>query len=111
MKIVSRSLLILFVFSLIAGMMVVAVNGVATLAISMGLLEDERASEISIEQIEEGARPPQPDRDRNDEQSFFDLLSRWILSVGKNVFILGVLVVMIVLPRNALSKPRMSYKK
>jgi len=111
MKVVSRSLLILLVFGLIAGMMVVAVNGVASLASSMGLLEDERASEISIEQIEVDARPPQPDRDRNDGQSLFELLSRWILSVGKNVFILGILVVMIVLPRNVLSKPGRSYKK
>ncbi|MBL8103585.1 MAG: hypothetical protein JNM02_13710 [Anaerolineales bacterium] len=98
MKILLRSLLILSVFSLIAGMMIVAVKGALAVAASMGLLEG-----IS-EPIRHYSPQASAAESEFDGYKVLSLAGRWILSMGKNTFVISILVAAIVFPRNVLRK-------
>ena len=98
MKILLRSLLILSVFSLFAGMMIVAVKRAMVVAASMGLLEgiSEPMRHYSLQTAAAESE--------FDGYKLLSLSWRWILSMGKNTFVIAVLVAAIVFPRNVLRK-------
>jgi hypothetical protein len=107
MKILLRSLLILFVFALLAGGMVISVNGASTVAIFMGLLDDSETERQELPETISGEGDVNDLPERGDEpgaSGFFPLAGRWILSMGKNIFMISVLVIAIVFPKNVLKR-------
>lgn len=108
MNLSMRILLILSVFILLAGVMVVSVNGASKIATSIGILDEEETEqseplEISGEVSIDDEPEYQEDRDETD---LFSLITRWILSAGKNMFIIAVLVVVIVLPKSLMKQAK-----
>jgi hypothetical protein len=106
MKTLLRSLLILLVFSTVAVAMVIAVNGAAALAISVGILDDESEPEFTTEQEVGEGQPSRPEEVREEERGFFEMLFGWVFGLGKDIFVLSVLIAMIVLPKSVLKQLR-----
>lgn len=115
MKILTRALVILTVFVVLAGIVTVSVNSVAFVAVSIGLIDspEERASsEAATKEVTSPNASPEQEEERNSPEDLnpFAYTARWILSVGKNVFIIAIPVFGIVIPKSLFSKLRKQSK-
>jgi len=110
MKIVSRVLIVLLVFGLVAGLLIAFDSAASALAVSVGLIDSPR-----VEQREAGQGHEQEDNSENEtrpQPSITYMIKRWVLSTGKNVFVMAVLVVAIVFPKSiAKRNKKMSRQK
>lgn len=110
MKTLTRALLILTVFAVLAGIVTVSVNLVASVAVSMGLIDsaEERASEEAAREAAAQSASPAQEEERNSPEDFnlFVYAARWILSLGKDVFIIAIPVFAIVIPKSLFAKLR-----
>jgi hypothetical protein len=104
MKIVSRVLIVLMAFVLVAGLLIVFDSAASALAVSAGLIDGPRVERHEAEQNHE-----QEDNSRNENRpkpSIPYMIKRWVLNTGKNVFVLMVLVVLIVFPKSLAKRYR-----
>ncbi len=104
MKIVSRVLIVLLAFGLVAGLLIVFDSVASALAVSAGLIDGPR-----VEQSESGQRHEQQESSENEtrsQPSITYMIKRWVLSTGKNVFVMAVLVVAIVFPKSLAKRNR-----
>jgi len=110
MKIVSRVLIVLLAFGLVAGILIAFDSAASALAVSAGLIDGPR-----VEQSEPGQNQEQEDTSENETRStpsITYMIKRWVLSTGKNVFVMAVLVVAIVFPKSLAKRNRkMSHQK
>ena len=110
MKIVSRVLIVLLAFGLVAGILIAFDSAASALAVSAGLIDGPR-----VEQSEPGQNQEQEDTSENETRStpsITYMIKRWVLSTGKNVFVMAVLVVAIVFPKSiAKRNKKMSRQK
>lgn len=110
MKTLTRAFLILTVFAVLAGIITVSVNLVASVAVSMGLIAspEERASEESAREAAAQSAPSEQEEERSSPEDFnlIAYAARWILSLGKDVFIIAIPVFAIVIPKNLFAKLR-----
>lgn len=98
MKIVSRVLIVLLTFGLVAGLLIAFDSAASALAVSVGLIDAPR-----VEQSESGQRHEHQDSSENEthsQPSVTYMIKRWVLSTGKNVFVMAVLVAAIVFPKS-----------
>lgn len=104
MKIVSRVLIVLLAFGLVAGILIAFDSAASALAVSAGLIDGPR-----VEQSEPGQNQEQEDTSENETRStpsITYMIKRWVLSTGKNVFVMAVLVVAIVFPKSLAKRNR-----
>lgn len=104
MKIVSRVLIVLLAFGLVAGLLIAFDSAASALAVSAGLMDGPR-----VEQSEPGQSQEQEDSSDNEtrsQPSITYMIKRWVLSTGKNVLVMGVLVVAIVFPKSLAKRNR-----
>jgi len=104
MKILSRVIIVLLVFGLIAGLLVAFDSAASALAVSVGLIDGPR-----VEQRETGQSHEQEDaseKESRPQPSITYMIKRWVLSTGKNVLVMAVLVVAIVFPKSIAKRNR-----
>lgn len=110
MKILTRAFVILTVFVVLAGIVTVSVNLVASVAVSIGLIDspEQRASEEAAREAVSENVPPESEEERSSPEDFnpFAFAARWVLSIGKNVFIIAIPVFAIVIPKSLFAKLR-----
>jgi hypothetical protein len=111
MKIVGRILVILVVFSALAGLMVLAVNASGASAAPSSF--DSARPQFRSDGDANGPRPeggfnPESGQGRPErgERGFPEGGSRWMFGLVKNVGIMTILVLLIALPRNIAKKKR-----
>ena len=104
MKILSRVIIVLLVFGLIAGLLVAFDSAASALAVSVGLIDGPR-----VEQRETGQSHEQEDaseKESRPQPSITYMIKRWVLSTGKNVLVMAVLVVAVVFPKSIAKRNR-----
>lgn len=111
MKTASRALIVLLMFGLVAGILIAFDTVASALAVSAGLIDGPR-----VEQHESGQSHDREEESSENENrpkpSITYMIKRWVLSTGKNVFVMAVLVVAIVFPKSLAKKNRkMSHQK
>jgi hypothetical protein len=111
MKIVGRILVLLVVFSALAGLMVLAVNASGTSSAPDGF--DGARPQFRSDGDANGSRPeggfnPESGQGRSGrgERGGPEGGSRWMFGLVKNVGIMAILVLLIALPRNIAKKKR-----
>lgn len=105
MKTLGRILVIFVVFNSLAASMILAVNTLGmVLSDSRGDPRPEfRPPDEGEAEREVGEDNDEEDEAQNDRGFLLNILymgARWTLSTGKNVFVMGILVLAIVLPRS-----------
>ena len=104
MKIITRVLIVLLVFGLVAGLLIAFDSAASALAVSVGLIDGPR-----VEQRDAGQSREQEDtseKESRPQPSITYMIKRWVLSTGKNVFVMAVLVVAIVFPKSIVKRSR-----
>ena len=97
MKTLGRIFIILAVFSIFAGLMVVAVNASGTNAPDFSGAPQFRP--------DDGSRP-EGDQNRPERDEGGIDVPRWVFGLIKNVGVMAVLVILIVLPKSVAKKKR-----
>jgi hypothetical protein len=102
MKTLGRVLIILAVFSILAGLMVTIVN--ASGMNQPNFDSDGAQTEFRPSNDSEGGLPFPSEEERTERGDFVG--SRWAFGLIKNVGVIAVLVAVIVWPRNAMKRKR-----
>ena len=105
MKIALRVLIVLFMFGLVAGALIAFDTAASALAVSAGLIDGPRMEQHEPEQSHDQEEESSENENRP-RPSITYLIKRWVLSTGKNVFVMAVLVVAIVLPKSLAKRNR-----
>lgn len=108
MKTLGRTVIILAVFVLLSGLMITAVNAVG---LNPPDFEGDRGPRPEFRPDDDDADRPDDDREEqsNDRGFLLNFLysgARWGLSTAKNIFVIGILVALVVFPRNWLRKKK-----
>ncbi len=109
MKTLGRTLIILAVFVLLSGLMITAVNAVGLNAPDF---EGDRGPrpEFRPDNDDDSERPDDDREEQSNDRGFFlNFLyggARWGLSTSKNIFVIGILVALVVFPKNWLRKKK-----
>lgn len=101
MKTLSRSIIILLVFTLLAALMVVSDAAASAVAVSMGVIDPPR-----VEHREQPDATQENPPEVHEKPSMLYLAGRWVRSTGKNVIVMSVLVVLIVFPKSVFKRIR-----
>ena len=111
MKIVSRVLIVLLAFGLVAGILIAFDSAASALAVSAGLIDGPRVEQSESRQNQE-QKDTSSENETRSTPSITYMIKRWVLSTGKNVFVMAVLVVAIVFPKSLAKRNRkMSHQK
>lgn len=112
MKIITRVLIVLLVFGLVAGLLIAFDSMAATLAVSVGLIDGPRVEHSVPVQNQNQEQEDTSENETRSQPSVTYMIKRWVLSTGKNVFVMAVLVVAIVFPKSLAKRSRkMSHQK
>ncbi|MBI5825220.1 MAG: hypothetical protein HZB18_14415 [Chloroflexi bacterium] len=102
MKALIRSFFILLVFVFLGALMVVSDTAASGVAVSLGLIHAPR---IERQPPPENAQQIR-ESNQHEKPSLPYLMGRWVLSTGKSVFVISILVVLIVFPKSVAKKIR-----
>ena len=110
MKTLGRILVIFVVFNSLAASMILAVNTLGVvISDSRGDPRPEFRPDGGDDEREDAEDNDEGDEAQSDRGFLLDILymgARWTLSTGKNIFVMGILVLAIVLPRSFLRKKK-----
>lgn len=114
MKIITRVLIVLLAFVLVAGMLIALDSVAFKLAVSAGVIDAPRVEHRDSMQSAENEKDSVGDNQdqARPKPSIPYMIKRWVLGMGKNVAVMAVLVAVIVFPKSLAKKNRkMSYPK
>ena len=108
MKIITRILIVLLAFVLVAGLLIAFDSLAVKLAVSAGLIDAPRVVHRDSMQSAENEKDSVGDNEdqARPKPSNTYMIKRWVLGMGKNVVVMAVLVAVIVFPKSLAKKNR-----